>query len=389
MTSVMHVDMDAFYASVALRAHPDLRDRPVWVGGSHRGVVLSANYPARAFGVRGGMAVVRARRLCPVGIALRPDFATFAAASAGVRAILETVTPGVEMASIDEAYLWFADVTPQGLVDLGERIRALVFDEQQITCSVGIGPNRLVAKMASVAAKPDGLVAVTNEQIVAFLHPLPVERLVGVGPATAARLRQLGVRTVGDLAAVSSASLRASFGPRAGAVLAALAAGRDVRRGWSGAGERGMGCQRTFTDDLNEDQVRAELLRVCERVGGRMRRAGLVGSVLTVHVRYADFSSRSWSSTLAQPVDSTAELYAAGLRLLARARRSGCALRQVGVRVTGLRDRAGVWLQPRLDEPDLGWAEAQVAVDHVNKIFGRDAVRRAVLIREHGSEHLS
>lgn len=150
-----------------------------------------------------------------------------------------------------------------------------------------------------------------------------------------------------------------------------------------------MGCQRTFTADLTEDQVRAELLRVCEQVGVRLRRAGVLGSVLTVHVRYADFSSRSWSSTLAQPLDSTTELYAVGLRLLHQARRSGRALRQVGVRVTGLRERAGVWLQPRLDEPELGWTQAQVAVDRVNKVFGREAVRRAVLIRERDSEHLS
>jgi DNA polymerase-4 len=383
MAVIMHVDMDAFYAAVELRRRPELADVPVWVGGEHRGVVLSANYPARAFGVRGGMSVIAARRLCPQAIALRPDFVGYTEASAGVRAILETVTPRVEMASIDEAYL---DLTSAhrgqgGAVAIGERVRALVRDEQRLSCSVGIGPNRLIAKMASVAAKPDGLVEIEPERVVDFLHPLPVERLVGVGESTATRLHALGVHTIGELAAVPRFTLRQSFGRHAGPMLAELAWGRDGgRQHWARPGERGVGCQETFGRDLSDPaEVRAEILRVCDKVATRMRAAGVVGRTVTFHVRYADFGTRSVSVALAEPTDLTGELYAAALRLYGRLPGSRLSLRRVGVRVTGLIDRSRVWHQPRLDDPDVGWEALESAADKVNRAFGSRAAKRAAL----------
>lgn len=389
MPAVLHVDMDAFYASVEMRSRPELRRVPMWVGGERRGVVLSANYPARSFGVAAGMPAVRARQLCPQGVAIRPDFASYAEVSTGVRAVLETVSAWVSMASVDEAYLRFPASAAEA-VDVGERVRAMIFDEQGITCSVGIGPNRLIAKMASVAAKPDGLVEVAPEQVDAFLAPLPVERLVGVGPAMAARLHRLGVRTVADVTAVPTSALRAAFGPRSGTTLAEAARGRDTFRSWAEPGERGMGCQETLWEDVAEiGALRGELLGVCERVATRMRSAGVVGRTVTAHLRFADFTVRSTSMALAEPTDSTTEIYAVAMGLLGRLWRSRRPVRRVGVRVTGLKERAQVWIQPRLDDPDCGWPQVEAAADAANRVFGDGAVRRAALFRGARGEHLS
>jgi DNA polymerase IV len=384
MAVVMHVDMDAFYASVELRRRPELVAVPMWVGGQHRGVVLSANYPARRFGVCGGMSVARARQLCPGGVGIAPDFAAYGEVSAGIGAILATITPYVDLASIDEAYL---DVTACGrtqgsAVDIGQRIRAMVYDEQRITCSVGIGPSRLVAKMASVAAKPDGLVEVAPSEVLGFLHPLPVERLVGVGDSTAAKLHRLGVVTIGDLAQLSPLALRQAFGRHAGAALVELAWGRDSGRVGARPGERGVGCQETFAVDLGDRAaVCAEILRVSDKVATRMRGAAVLGRTVTLNLRFADFSSCSGSSGLVVPTDSGGEIYAAALRLYARLAPRRPMLRRVGVRVTGLIDRSRVWRQPTLDEPEFGWEAVERAADQVNRVYGSRAVQRAVLAR--------
>ena len=207
---VMHVDMDCFYASVELRRRPDLVGLPVFVGGATRGVVLSCTYEARQFGVKSGMPTTTARRLCPQLIALAPDFDTYQEVSKGIVAIFETVSAKVEVMSIDEA---FCDIT--GALGtygssraVGEHVRALVADEQGIACSVGIGPSKFVAKLASKQAKPDGLCAVEPDDVIAFLHPLPVGALWGVGESTTAKLHQLGLRTVADLAYVPKTTLQ-------------------------------------------------------------------------------------------------------------------------------------------------------------------------------------
>lgn len=380
---VMCVDMDAFYASVELRRHPEWRDVPMWVGGATRGVVLSANYPARAYGVRGGMSSARARRLCPHAVCASPDFDAYTEVSAGIVAILETFCARVESASIDEAYVDLTGTArtagPPAL--LGERLRAVVHDEQGITCSVGIGPNKLIAKMATNAAKPDGLLQVAPADVIGFLHPQPVENLVGVGESTAARLRPLGVVTVADLAALPRAELQRAFGLRAGALLADLAWGRDSSRVVARAGERGVGCQETFGRDLDDDAaVRAELLRVVVKVASRMRAAGVLGRTLTVTLRAADFTTTSRATTLPAPTDLADELYPAAARLYALLRKR-TRVRRVGVRVTGLVDSAAVALQPTLDAPDHGWRDAERAADNVIRRFGPRAAQRAVLAR--------
>lgn len=381
---VMHIDMDAFYASVELRRHPELRDRPVWVGGAERGVVLSANYPARSFGVRSGMSSTRARRLCPHAVSLPPDFDAYGEVSAGIVAILRTATARVESASIDEAYL---DLTaavqrPGDASAIGERLRALVHDEQLIDCSVGIGPNKLVAKMASKAAKPDGLVEVPPAAVVDFLHPQPVEHLVGVGESTAARLHRLGVVTIADLAHLPRHTLRGTFGRHSGTLLSELAWGRDAGRVIAGPGERGFGCQETFArDSTDPGYVRAELLRVSVKVTSRMRAAGMLGRTVTLNLRFADFSTLSRSLTLCGPTDITDEVYQAAVALYAKLGLQRASVRRVGVRVTGLVPSSLAYLQPTLDAPDHGWRDAEVAADKVIQRFGSKAVRRAVLTR--------
>lgn len=389
MRVVTHVDMDAFYASVEMRRRPELRDVPMWVGGAERGVVLSANYPARTFGVRGGMSSTQARRLCPTAVSLPPDFDTYGEISAAVVAIFETFTAQVESASIDEAYLDLTGaVHTDGQGDgsaaaIGERLRAMVADEQQITCSVGIGPNKLIAKMASNAAKPDGLLEVPPEAVIGFLHPQPVEHLIGVGDSTAASLHRLGITTIAELAYLPRTTLQRAFGPHAGALLSELAWGRDSSRVVARPGERGVGCQETFARDTDDRAtVHAELLRVSVKVASRMRAAGVLGRTVTLNLRFADFTTISRAVTLASPTDITDEVYEAALAALARLGLQRARIRRVGVRVTGLVDRSTAYLQPTLDTPEHGWRDAEMAADKVIQRFGPKAVRRAVLTKK-------
>lgn len=383
---ILHVDMDAFYAAVTQRDHPELADVPMWVGGAERGVVLSANYRARAFGVRGGIPVTMARRLCPRGVGVPGDFAAYTETSNEVREILQTFSAKVQMASIDEAYLELptgARAVPP--VEVGARIRAMVFDELRITCSVGIGPNRLIAKMAANAAKPDGLREVGPDGVIGFLHPLPVEALVGVGESAAAKLHRLGVVTIGDLAQLPATDLRRAFGPHAGLGLRALAWGQTSRAEFHAPGTRGVGCQITaFRDLADVEELHAVLLRVTSKVASRMRAADVLGRRLTVGLRYSDFTSGSTSSTLAMPTDVTQELYLAARRLCTRLRGGRLGVRRVGLRVTELSDRSRVAVQPRLDEPEHGWSDVDRAGDRVIERFGRGKVQRAVLTRREG-----
>jgi len=382
---VTHVDMDAFYASVEMRRRPELRDVPMWVGGAERGVVLSANYPARTFGVRGGMSSVQARRLCPTAVSVPPDFDTYSEISLGVVAIFETFTAQVESASIDEAYLDLTGAvhTDGSAAAIGERLRAMVADEQQITCSVGIGPNKLIAKMASNAAKPDGLLEVPPVAVIGFLHPQPVEHLIGVGDSTAASLHRLGITTIAELAYLPRTTLQRAFGPHAGALLSELAWGRDSSRVVARPGERGVGCQETFARDTDDRAtVHAELLRVSVKVASRMRAAGVLGRTVTLNLRFADFTTISRAVTLTSPTDITDEVYEAALAALARLGLQRARIRRVGVRVTGLVDRSTAYLQPTLDTPEHGWRDAEKAADKVIQRFGPKAVRRAVLTRK-------
>lgn len=383
---ILHVDMDAFYAAVTQRDRPELAEVPMWVGGAERGVVLSANYRARAFGVRGGMSVAAARRLCPRGVGVPGDFASYTEASRQVREILQTFSAKVQMASIDEAYLELPSgprAVPAAVV--GARIRAIVFDELRLTCSVGIGPNRLIAKMAANAAKPDGLREVGADEVIGFLHPLPVEALVGVGESAAARLHALGVVTISDLAHSSVTDLRRVFGPNAGVGLRALAWGHDGHAEFHGPGTRGVGCQITaFRALADVEELHAVLLRVTTKVAARMRAADVVGRRLTVGLRFGDFTTGSTSATLSMPTDVTQDLYLTARGLCEKLRGGRLGVHRVGLRVTELSDRSRIAVQPRLDEPERGWSDVDRAGDRLIERFGRGKVQRAVLTRRDG-----
>ena len=378
----MHVDMDAFYASVEVRYRPELRGTPVIVGGFPRGVVLSATYEARALGVRSGMPSPQARRLAPRATFVDPNFDRYAAVSKAIAAVFGSVTAMVESASIDEAFLDLTgSVTMFGPpAGIGEYVRAVVADEQQITCSVGIGPTKFVAKVASRAAKPDGLLEVPAEAVEAFLHPLPVRAMWGVGASTAEKLHRLGLQTVGDLAHTPRSTLRRTFGPHAGAMLAELAWGRDSRRVVPQVPERSVGSQQTFAADSSDQQVvRRELLRMADRTARRMRKQRVLGRTVSISVRFADFAEVTRSATMPTPTDVTEEIYSAALALYQRLRLDRARIRRVGVRVEQLVDAHRAYRQPQLTDPEFGWREADQAMDGAVRKFGPAAVQRAVL----------
>ena len=381
--TILHVDMDAFYASVEMARRPELREVPMWVGGAQRGVVLSANYPARRFGVEGGMSSTRARRLCPRGVAVPPDFDTYSLVSRGVFAILDTITDRVEAASIDEAFL---DLTSalRRLGDarrIGERLRAQVMDEQQVPCSVGIGPNKFVAKLASKQAKPDGLVEVLPEHVVDFLHPLPVEAIWGVGESTAAKLHRIGLRQVSDIAHTPRATLQRALGSQ-GLSLHDLSWGHDVRHVVPSETERSIGSQETFGRDTDDPElIRTEFLRLSARTASRARAAQMVGRGVTISVRFADFTTITRSCQLLNPSDVTDEVFEAAWRLFTKLNLQRARVRRVGVRLEHLVDAEHSYAQPTLDAPDRGMRELEVVADRANARFGPAAVQRASLTR--------
>jgi DNA polymerase-4 len=384
---VLHVDMDAFYASVELRERPELRGKPVIVGGGPRSVVLSATYEARAFGVASAMPMSRARRLCPQAVVINPQHGAYSQASAGVMEVFRSVTPLVEPLSLDEAFLDVRGALRRfgGARMVGEWIRATIEDEQGITCSVGVASTKFVAKLASAHCKPDGLLVVPADGVVAFLHPLPVAALWGVGEKTEEALRKLGLRTVGDLADTPLSTLQGAVGPASGAHLHALAWGRDERSVTPATQDKSVGAEETFAADVDDPQVvRRELLRLSERTAARLRAAGQVGRTVSLKVRFADFTTLSRAKTLPEHTDVGRVVYetavglyeALGIELGTEQAR----LRLVGVRVEQIVDAARQPRQLLLGEPDKGWREADQAVDRATRRFGVGAVRPAVLV---------
>ena len=386
--TILHVDMDAFFASVALRDRPELRGQPVVIGGGgNRGVVLCATYPARAYGIRSGIPMARARRQCPHLVVVTPGFDDVGAVSKAVVEIFRTVTSLVQPVSLDEAFL---DVSGS-LRSFGrptavaEYLRARIADEQRITCSVGVAATTQLAKIASRRAKPDGLMVVPRDQAIAFLHPLPVEELWGVGAKTAARLHGLGLQTVGDLARAPVSILQRALGPVAGAHLNAMAWGVDHRpvtpRRSFDEPDRSIGAEETFGRDVADaPAIERELLRLSVKVAFRLRAGGVAGRTVVLKVRYSDFTTITRSRTLREHTNLTPRVYATATALFAPLGTRSRPIRLVGVRVQGLVDAATVPRQLELGERDHGWDDAEVAADRVVDRFGKAALRRASLV---------
>jgi len=386
---ILHVDMDAFYASVELRRRPELRGRPVIVGGGQRGVVLSATYEARAFGVRSAMPMQRARRLCPQAVIVRPDLTSYSEASAGVMAVFRSVTPVVEPLSLDEAFLDVSGARrrlgrPRWI---GEWIRARVADEQGITCSVGVAATKFLAKLASSRCKPDGLLVVPADGAAGFLHPLPVGALWGVGVKTAEHLRSLGLRTVGDLAALPLPALERVVGEGTAAHLHDLARGRDPRSVVTDEPEKSVGAEETFRADVDDHAVvHRELLRLAERTAARLRAAGQVGRTVSLKVRFADFATITRARTLPAPTDAGHEVYAAARALYDGLGLDRARIRLVGVRVEGIAPAGHAPWQLEVGARERGWREADRAVDRASRRFGTGVVRPATLVHPMGPE---
>jgi DNA polymerase-4 len=382
---ILHIDMDAFYASVSLIDRPDLRGTPVIVGGGgNRGVVLSATYEARRFGVHSAMPMGRARRLCPSAVILEPDYNRYTETSRGVMEIFRSITPAVEPLSLDEAFLDISGAIRRlgPPASIAQQIRDRVADEQRITCSVGVAATKFMAKLASGRAKPDGMLIVPPQDVVAFLHPLPVGALWGVGEKLEESLLRLGLHTVGDIAHTPVATLRRALGEASGAGLYELAWGRDPRRVVPEQAEKSIGAEETFPRDVDDPAVVArELLRLSERVAARVRSAGMAGRTVVLKVRFADFTTITRSRTLREHTDVARVIYGTARSLLDALALERARLRLVGVRLEGLIDVGDSHHQLAIDERPQGWREAEQAVDLATARFGAGSVRPASLVR--------
>jgi DNA polymerase-4 len=379
--TILHVDMDAFFASVAERDNPELKGKAVVIGMGARGVVSAANYEARKFGIHSAMPVGRARRLAPHAIFLPVDMARYQEVSEHVMEIFHSFTPWVEPISLDEAFL---DVTgSQKLLGTGREIavaiRKKVEEQEGITCSVGIAPSKFIAKLASANCKPNGMLEITSDRILTFLHPLPIQAMWGVGPKTAEVLERLGLRTIEDIAKLPRATLIRALGEANGASLYELAWGRDYRDVTPEEPDRSISAAETFPQDLdNPEEILTEFLRLTERATARLRDRDLFAKTISIKVRFADFSTINRSKTLPLPIDSTHDVYDVVKGLYQALRIERARLRLVGVSLENLSE--GAPHQMMLGEREVGWRQAEGAIDQARARFGKGSVRPARLI---------
>jgi DNA polymerase-4 len=377
--TILHADVDSFFASVEQRDDPRLRGRPVIVGG---GVVLAASYEAKAFGVRGAMGGAKARALCPQAIVVPPRMTAYSDASKAMFEVFEDTTPLVEGLSIDEAFL---DV--RGLrriagapTEIAARLRREVRERVGLPITIGVARTKFLAKVASGVAKPDGLLAVPPGGELAFLHPLPIERIWGVGPVTARKLRNVGIATVGQVAALAESELVAMLGLAAGRQLHALAHNRDPRRVRVGRRRRSIGSQRALgrRAPRSPDALDATLVAIVDRLARRLREGGRACRTVVLRLRFGDFSRATRSQTLARATTQTEPILATARALMAEATpmigRRGITL--VGLSLANLEDYRAVQLALPFDRRTA----LDLALDDVRDRFGSEAITRAVLI---------
>jgi DNA polymerase-4 len=381
-TDILHVDLDCFYVAVERRKDATLRGRPVIVGGaSGRGVVLSCSYEARAKGVRNAMPSARARRLCREAVFVPPDFESYTDASKGFRDVLDSFTPKVEPISLDEA---FCDVSGAHSLygsseNIAHAVRARVKGELELDASVGGGPTKLVAKVASRTCKPDGVLLVDDP--IAFLHQMSIEELWGVGEVTASALRRLGITTIGELAEFPKDVLRQQMGSASSEHLHAVAWGRDPSSVVERAANKSVGAEETFERDLDDDdELAAELLRLSDRVASRLIDASVRSRTITVKIRLADFETFTRSATIKTPTSDAWTIFQTARGAFGSFRRGRRSVRLLGVSASGIA-RGPMAEQLSLDRAPR-YAEAEQAVAKVRKRFGGKALRFARLIDE-------
>lgn len=386
--SILHADLDSFYASVEQRDDPGLRGRPVIVGG---GVVLAASYEAKAYGVRTAMGGAQARRLCPHAVVVPPRMSAYSKASDAVFEVFHDCTPQVEPLSVDEAFLDVAGLrrvsgTP---IEIGARLRQDVRARVGLPITVGIARTKFLAKVASQEAKPDGLLLVPPGRELEFLHPLPVRRLWGVGAVTADKLHAHGISTVAQVAELGESMLASLVGPAMGRQLYALSRNIDRRRVSTGVRRRSVGAQRALSragSTMSPAEVDAVVVNLIDRITGRMRAAGRAGRTVVLRLRFEDFSRATRSHTMPWATSSTQPILATARRLVASAAPliADRGLTLVGFAVSGI-DRSGA---QQLALPFAGDAPAvDEAIDQVHRRYGKSALTRAVLVgRDPGLE---
>ncbi len=382
---ILHVDMDAFYASVEQLDDPALRGKAIIVGAPEsRSVVSSASYEARRYGVRSAMPVSQALRLCPHAIVVLPHFDRYLEMSAKVMRIFRDVTPLVEPLSIDEAFL---DVRGARRLwgspgEIARMLRARVLAETGLTCSIGVAATKHVAKMASTISKPDGLLIVAEADTAAFLGPRSVRALWGVGPKASEALERRGIRTIADAREAPREMLERALGPAMGDRVWHLARGIDAREVDTSRVEKSIGHEETFHEDIGDDAVlRSELRRLADRVGARLRSNGWEAATVAVKVRFADFTTISRSQTLAEPTAVGQRIGDAAHDLFASIDRS-MPVRLIGVRAEKLRPSGTA--MPGLWDDDEGWRRVEGALDDATARFGRGAVTRATNLSARG-----
>lgn len=384
---VLHIDMDAFYASVEQMDRPELRGKPVIVGGtSNRGVVSAASYEARKFGVRSAMPIYEAKRRCPHGHFVPVRMGRYQEVSHRVMHILERYSPMIEQVSIDEAYMEISGLqrlfgSPE---DLARRIKGEIRDRTGLSCSVGIAPNKFLAKIASELRKPDGLTVISPQDAEPFAAALPIEKIPGVGRKTVDRLKGLGVSRLGHIRDLPEHVLLRAVG-KFGSTLLAFSCGEDDSPVVPYSEAKSISNEETLDENSDDPEVlRKELLGLAENVGRRLREKGLAGSTVTLKLKRADFVLLTRSMSLGNPTDSTNTLYEAGLRLLDEVERSG-KFRLIGIGASKL-----VHVAERQEQLDLfqgesrkesSWKSVEKAMDSIKKRFGRDAIKRGGLLQ--------
>ena len=383
--TILHVDMDAFFASVEERDNPALKGKAVVVGTGIRGVVSAANYEARKFGIHAAMPVGRAKRLAPHAIFVPPNMSRYSEVSSHIMEIFRSVTPLVEPLSLDEAFL---DVTGAKRLlgdgrEIAKQIRAKVEASEGITCSVGIATTKFIAKLASGRCKPNGMLEIASDRVLEFLHPLPVNAIWGVGPKTNEELQKLGLRTVADIANTPRQTLIRALGEAAGASLYELAWGRDYRDVEPGEVDKSISAAETFdTDTEDQEIVLRELLRLTEKATYRMREKDFSARTISIKVRFADFKTITRSKTVPLAISATHEVFEVVKTLFLSLKLDRARIRLVGVSLDGLEDGIDASEQLILGEREKGWRQATAAIDKASARFGQGSVRPARLFDE-------